>query len=184
MIITAELLTKMKACQESIDFIKRNYPDGIDLDKYEIKGDFNGWVDWFRTEIMVKYDYDTKGNCIRETYPNGRVYEYDYDTKGNLIRTTHPDGSVYEYDYDTKGNLIRKTYPDGSIYEWDYDTKGNRIQETYPNGRVYEWDYDTKGNRIRTTHPDGSVYKYDYPFGAIIENGKKVCWLEERKVVI
>ena len=139
MIITAELLTKMEACQEAIDFIKRNYPDGIDLDKYKIKGDFNGWVAWFRTEIMVKYDYDTKGNRIRKTYPDGRVYKWDYDTKGNCIRKTYPNGRVYELDYDTKGNCIRETYPDGRVYEYDYDTKGNCIRKTYPDGRVLRY---------------------------------------------
>ena len=114
--ITVELLAKMKACKEAIDFIARNYPEGIDLDKYKINGDYNGWVEWLRNELKVKREYDSHDNMIKKTWPNGKVYR---------------------------------------------------------------WEYDSHGNLIKRTYPNGSVYKWEYPFGAIIENGKKICWLEE-----
>ena len=118
MIITAELLTKMRACKEAINFIKHDYPEGIDLDKYEIKGEHRGWVAWLNEELDTKYEYDSNNNPIKETYP---------------------DGSVYKYEYDSNNNPIKKTRPDGRVYTWEY------------------------------------------PFGAIMENGEKVCWLEEKK---
>ena len=97
MIITAELLTKMRACKEAINFIKHDYPEGIDLDKYEIKGEHRGWVAWLNEELDTKYEYDSNNNPIKKT------------------------------------------------------------------------------------RPDGRVYTWEYPFGAIMENGEKVCWLEEKK---
>ena len=133
--LTADVLRKWEACPEAITFLARNYPDGIDLSRYEIMGEYQGWIAWLRNKQSAQHEYDSRDNLVRKTYSDGTVK--DYDSKGNLIRRTYPSGEVE--DYDSRENLIRRTYPDGEVEEWKYD-------------------YET-------------IYK----------NGKKICWLEEKR---
>jgi len=77
--LTADVLRKMEACPEAITFLARNYPDGIDLSRYEIRGEYRGWVVWLRDKQSAQYEYDKRGNLVRKTYPEGKVRKWRYD---------------------------------------------------------------------------------------------------------
>ena len=128
--LTADVLRKWEACPEAITFLARNYPDGIDLSRYEIMGEYQGWVVWLRDKQSAQHEYSSRGDLVRMTYPNGAVDEYS--SKGNLVRMTYPNGTVE--DYSSKGNLIRKTYSDGEVRKWRYDPEA-----IYENGKKICW---------------------------------------------
>ena len=90
------------------------------------------------------------------TFP---INKYEYDSFGNKISYTNPNGSVYKWEYDSFGNKISYTNPNGSVYKWEYDSFGNMISKTTPSGDVYKWEYDSFGNKISYTSPSGNVWK-------------------------
>ncbi|HRS26615.1 MAG TPA: hypothetical protein P5140_08765 [Methanofastidiosum sp.] len=44
--ITVDILRKWNACKDGVRFFCRNFPNGLDLDKYTIVGDYKNWVGW------------------------------------------------------------------------------------------------------------------------------------------
>jgi YD repeat-containing protein len=131
------------------------------------------------------FAYDSRGNLVSWTDPEGNVrrYEYDpvlnkpvravdalghatcfaYDGQGRLISTTDALGRVESRQYDGFGNLVRKTFPDGTAEESDYDANGVNAVKTR-NRRGFEWafDYDSRGNCVRVTDPLGGHRQTGY----------------------
>ena len=85
MILTVEELNRRGACKEAVVFFERNFPNGLDLDKYEIIGDYNNWVQWLNRSLQTKYEYDNRGNKIKQIDPDGSSWQWKYDARGMLI---------------------------------------------------------------------------------------------------
>ena len=49
---------------------------------------------------------------LREEYTFD-VVQYEYDSFGNEIKKTYPDGNVYQWEYDSFGNKIKEIYSSG-----------------------------------------------------------------------
>ena len=106
-IITVEELNRRGACKKAVVFFERNFPNGLDLDKYQIIGEYNGWIKWLNRSLQTKFEYDDRGNKIKEIYPNGRSWQWEYDDRGNMIKQIYPDGSIWQWEFthDTSGML-------------------------------------------------------------------------------
>ncbi len=117
------------------------------------------YTDLMKSKFPV-YEYDSSGNKISETHPNGK-YTYKYDSSGNKISVTYPDGRKLTYEYDSSGNRISMTYPDGDRYTYEYDSSDNKIRETLPSGAKQTYKYDDRGNMISMTYANGLKYTYD-----------------------
>ena len=87
------------------------------------------------------------------------IYKYEYDSCGNKISETHPDGSFRKWEYDSRGNMISTTNSYGIVLKFEYDSYGNKISEIHPDGINWKWEYDSYGNKISETNPNGSVWK-------------------------
>jgi len=109
---------------------------------------------------VTTYTYDDKGYLIKyETTEKGLVSpcEYLYDTDGNLLRVTEPDGVVEQYSYDANGNRVAKIryQVDKELYreEYAYDEHNRRISQTTTDDSgtdEYRWEYDAAGNLIKS----------------------------------
>ena len=68
--------------------------------------------------LEVSYNYDTNGNLIGVTHPNGESVEYAYNENGNMTSMTLIDSCRAEYDYDSYGRVINATEQahDGTKY--------------------------------------------------------------------
>jgi len=78
MILTAEELKKRDACKEGIDFFEINFPEGLDLDKFKIEGEYReGWVEWVNKSMKYQYEYNDYGNIIKKILPDGEIYQYE-----------------------------------------------------------------------------------------------------------
>ena len=84
-IITVEELNRRGACKEAVVFFERNFPNGLDLDKYQIIGEYNGWIKWLNRSLQTKYEYDNRGNKIKQIDPDGSSWQWKYDARGMLI---------------------------------------------------------------------------------------------------
>ena len=127
---------------------------------------------------------DSYGRIIVERDPLGRETRYLYDTEGNVIAITAPDGSSTQIDYHETLNLpIAVNDPAGRITIYDYDALGNLIYRQLPNGENQYYQYDLENQLVRAEikKPAGNTeiwtYAYD-PFGRRLskERQDKLAW--------
>lgn len=118
------------------------------------------------TFTIYKYEYDSCGNKISETHPDGSFRKWEYDSRGNMISTTNnfmvkteSYGDTWKYEYDSRGNKISMTNSIGKGYKREYDSYGNKISEIHPDGSNWKWEYDSYGNKISETNPKGHGWK-------------------------
>ena len=65
--LTVEYLTNHKACQDGIDFALRNCLIGFPLNQLDaIEGDYENYVKWLRKRLKNIYDYDDRGNWLKQ----------------------------------------------------------------------------------------------------------------------
>ena len=78
---------------------------------------------------------DSYGRITVERDPLGRETRYLYDTEGNVIAITAPDGSSTQIDYHETLNLpVAVNDPAGRITAYTYDGRGNLVSITDPAG--------------------------------------------------
>ena len=88
---------------------------------------------------------DDYGRITVERDPLGRETRYLYDTEGNVIAITAPDGSSTQIDYHETLNLpITVNDPAGRITAYDYDKRGNLISITDPAGYTTSYGYNAQ----------------------------------------
>ena len=116
--ITIDLLKKMRASQEAIDFVVRNGLEGYPWEKLdEIEGDYKGHIGWLKKHKQLKYE----GNKLTYKGVFGDLEEYTYNDKGNLLSYRNSDGFFEEYIYDDKGKLLTRNSNEDFSEEHTYD---------------------------------------------------------------
>ena len=134
--LNREYLESLNACQDAITFVEQNNLVGFPLDRLgEIKGDYEDYVSWLKTELEIVREYNSEGLMTRMVTPDGREFRWEYDSNGNFTLQVYPDGSETRYEYDSNGNMTLEVYPDGSESRFEYDSNGNMTLRVYPNGR-------------------------------------------------
>ena len=88
---------------------------------------------------------DSYGRITVERDPLGRETRYLYDTEGNVIAITAPDGSSTQIDYHETLNLpVAVNDPAGRITAYDYDERGNLVSITDPAGYTTSYGYNAR----------------------------------------
>ena len=88
---------------------------------------------------------DSYGRITVERDPLGRETRYLYDTEGNVIAITAPDGSSTQIDYHETLNLpVAVNDPAGRITAYTYDERGNLISITDPAGYTTRYGYNAQ----------------------------------------
>jgi len=125
------------------------------------------------SEAVTTYEYDSQGNLIRLTHPEGTVESWTYESKFNRVvsyRDTEGHTTQYEYD-DTNGNLLSAIDPLGNVTSYDYTDCGlvNSITRPDPDGdgpleaAVTRYAYYPDTNLLRqVTNPDDSTRSFAY----------------------
>lgn len=105
---------------------------------------------------FINFEYDSLGNILQRTAPDGVVTDYEYDPAGNLISTRYSDGTGVDYSYDILGNLLAV---DNAQFE--YDALG-RVTLAQDNTST-SYRYDLVGNLIERNNQDlgTTLYSYD-----------------------
>ena len=121
----------------------------------------------------TSYQYDTFGNCNRETLPNGLVYTYTHDKLNRVITRNYLEGSTVTKLEDItyialqSGNTQQKskiyfsnTGTAETIYTYDF---ANRLIKTQnPDGGIVENTYLPNGLLASTEDAEGNVTLYEY----------------------
>lgn len=132
-------------------------------------------------KVIVEYEYDSEGNCVKKTKTHYRIDElqetvvYTYDElKETQLHSVYQNGSecvsqyIQEYNYDSYNNLIKITISEKDnvyvSYKSEVDEKGNIIQEAYHNtdGTVRDlikWKYGEKNIVYQLMSNDGKEVK-------------------------
>lgn len=111
------------------------------------------------TKIMqVDYTYNPGGDIIKEEFWNSEgdnpKVSYDYDSYGNLISETDPNGYKTEYGYDSDHTFVTKVKnAKGHVFNYTYDPSGNLLSETDTNGYKTEYTYDGFGRITKEILP-------------------------------
>ena len=106
------------------------------------------------------FGYDSAGDLIYITDPNGHSTTWTYDAAGRQLSTT-VNGATTTYGYDLAGNLDSITDPDGRVTSYALDP------ENQPTKTVYSWaghatetvteSYDALGRRTQMVDADGTT---------------------------
>ena len=118
--------------------------------------------------------YNTFGEPVESSDPNGNVTVTGYDAAGNPVSVTDPpykpSGSTASITapttdvYNNLGELSSETDPLGNKVSYGYDQLGDLTSQTAPDTGVTGYTYDTDGDQLSVTGPTGAVSQatYDY----------------------
>jgi RHS repeat-associated protein len=107
---------------------------------------------------VTRYNYDSRGNTLGFTGPDGVVQEAKtYDAQGNTLTSTDALGGVTSFVYNANGHMLSKRDPQGRTWQWTRDARGNALSETDPQGNVTRYQYDKNDNPIRVEEPSGKI---------------------------
>ncbi len=110
----------------------------------------------------MSYQYDPRGNLIKETDPNGHSTYYSYDAFDNIIKED-ASGFITAYEYNSYDDLVRFTDRNNYVTELDYDAFGRITQKSRLGFGDWIYGYDNNDNLTSTIDPNGQkiVYIYD-----------------------
>ena len=111
----------------------------------------------------TRYLYDTEGNVIAITAPDGSSTQIDYHETLNLpIAVNDPAGRITAYDYDGRGNLISITDPAGYTTRYGYNARWLPETITDALGKTRRLHYDTLDQLVSFTDCTGETTRFGY----------------------
>ena len=111
----------------------------------------------------TRYLYDTEGNVIAITAPDGSSTQIDYHETLNLpIAVNDPAGRITAYDYDKRGNLISITDPAGYTTSYGYNAQWLPETITDALGKTRRLHYDTLDQLVSFTDCTGETTRFGY----------------------
>lgn len=162
--------------------IKKTYPTGAYETKKYVNDDMIEEIDRFG--VRTTYTYDASGHMLSKTRPalEHTIY-YEYDNKGNLVKEIDPEENISTKSYDDYGRLVEETTNTGFVtqyvyYEdrnllkdkvegtltttYAYDVYGNIVSESGGIKGNCTYDYDLLGRMISETGPEENITSYEY----------------------
>jgi len=108
------------------------------------------------------FEYDSRGNVVREVDALGNEMVRTFDGEDNLLSETDALGNTTSYSYSLFNDLVSVTDPLGNVTAYSYDGTGRVLTVTDPQGKVTTNTYDGKGNVVSTTEPTGATTSFTY----------------------
>jgi RHS repeat-associated protein len=133
--------------------------------------------------LTTSFQYNSKGELIKVTDPNGNsttltytpaglvatitdaqnnTTAFTYDGRGNRLTSTNALNQNTTYTYDTMNRLTKITAPDGSTTQFGYDYRGRRTSATDANGKTTAYQYDDADRLVAVTDAAQNVTVYGY----------------------
>lgn len=115
--------------------------DGLANGQPPIKGDVTKAQGLISSQnyATTSYEYDSFGNIIKETDPNGNFFEYAYDNTGSYLEEEkNAEGTIKKYAYHKPtGNILESitgtftegVFEIGTKTEYEYDVFGRKTKE-------------------------------------------------------
>ncbi|UOO76126.1 DUF6531 domain-containing protein [Neisseria sp. Dent CA1/247] len=139
----------------------------IDADGHRTDSERDDWgrITLQRDELgrETRFGYDTFGNVISITAPDGSRTQIDYHDTLNLpVAVNDPAGRITEYAYDQRGNLIQVTDPAGHSTGYTYNEQWLPAAITDALGKTKQLEYDSDGQLIRYIDCSGQATRFSY----------------------
>lgn len=142
----------------------------------------------FKTETIYNHDGNSKPTTVQATrrYKDDGTFletSYTYNTNGDVLTTTLPDGHVVENEYGPayNGKYVTRTFhrdnqgnalPDLEE-SYQYDTRGNRTHITDARTNTTTTTYDDKNRRKTVTNAKGHLTTYVYDVNSNLQEIKR-----------
>ncbi|GAB3512890.1 hypothetical protein [Emticicia fontis] len=113
----------------------------------------------------TEYVYNLKGFVEKQTIlagQNSLVTSFEYDSKGNLIKETDSDGQVAYYEYDDKVNPYYEINQRPAWVSAFNKSPNNVIKATGRYNFTRTFKYDADGYPTEVSEDNGFTYKYNY----------------------
>lgn len=114
------------------------------------------------TNVTTGYTYDTVGNLLSLTDPNGHASTFIYDALNRLTKAEDAAQQITTSAYDAQGNLITLTNPRGFATTFTYNAANRLASSTDALTQTIRYAYDHNGNLTSLTDPQGIVTGYAY----------------------
>lgn len=113
---------------------------------------------------ITRFQYNTAGQLIAHTKPDGIVLSYDYDGCGRVARKYSSDRSIdYAFTYDHRDNVISATdLITGKATTRVYNSYNHLTQEIFEHGLSLEYQHDLLDRLCEVTLPDDTGIDYLY----------------------
>ncbi len=133
------------------------------------------------------YEYESSGNLVAITDPNGHTVRYGYNSAGDRTVETDALGHSTEWTYDSTHDVISTTTPDGETTTikrnghgnpetisrpapgektqtttYKYDSHQDLESVTDPLERTTKYEYDSYGDRSAEIDPAGDKRAWEY----------------------
>jgi RHS repeat-associated protein len=143
------------------------------------------WTDANNQTTIISRDMMT-GWPVAVTDPLNRTTHYIYDTRGNVVKVTRPDGTFMTTAYDPTfsqptqvtdylgqtttftldghGNVTRRTDPDLNHEDFTYNAAGQVLTDTDRNGHITGYSYNPLGRLTTMTFagPSSPTVQFGY----------------------
>lgn len=110
----------------------------------------------------TRFEYDERGNPVREVNALGGVTRRVYDEHGRLLALTDASGATTRFAYDEAGRLVRVVNPDGTEERRLYDARGRRVGLVGRDGRQGAVELDAGGRPLLWRRSDGLIEQFRY----------------------
>lgn len=110
----------------------------------------------------VAYGYDSRNRVLTTTDALSRVTTRTYDVLGGLLTESRSGGGVVINTYDVMKRLLSTTDPGGHTTSYAYNAAGSLETMTDARGRVHAWAYDLQDRALTLTYPDSSTEEWTY----------------------
>jgi len=142
--------------------------DGADRRTAETRSNAGGSGNQVRT-----WRFDGDGRLREQVDATGATTRFDYDRKGNRIRQTNARGAERTWTYDARDRVVSESGPvPGLIITYGLDANGNRISErqpTVPQANNITRTFDALNRLRRVEDSLGLVEAMDYdPDGHVL----------------
>ncbi|MCE2030449.1 RHS repeat-associated core domain-containing protein [Sessilibacter corallicola] len=111
---------------------------------------------------VLSYQYNDRGQIIRETDAEGGETLNSYDDYGRLLSTRNPNGDATQYRYNVDGDLIQIANALNQTQNFAYNDEQQLSQITDALGNQWQREYTESGQLKRQTDPEGNTVDYQY----------------------
>jgi RHS repeat-associated protein len=122
---------------------------------------------------VFKYEYDEKGRCIKEIFPNNDITLKKYNYYGNITYIKHPDNTEERFIYNKNGSLKKHINQIGTVTEYEYDYQKRVTSKKIISSKeekLFEENFEYSAYDL-ISHIDNAKNKANYSYDY---SGKKI----------
>ena len=124
-------------------------------------GEHKSTIDTATGLILLKYEYDSKGNLLTISDQFQNETNVRREESGVPYEIVSADGLVTKLTIDTNSYLTRVTYPNGAFYSFQYSSDGLMTTKVDPNGNSFHHYFDEAGRLVEALDQEGGDWIFE-----------------------